>query len=117
MKYKLSIKNQSGFEYSVEDGILIINEIKIEEPTNTDIVEYDIDEETEALGITRCYRTEDEVIVNLTLFVTDLEPYKSGNCVKAGIKYQANSKWDLSKPMTADEVINGNVINQEVLDV
>ena len=42
MKYKLNIRKQSGFNYSVENGTLKINDTLIEEPTDTEIIEYDI---------------------------------------------------------------------------
>lgn len=117
MKYKLTIRKQSGVEYSVEDGILKINDTLIEEPTNETIVEYDITEEETALGITRCYREEGEVICHLTLFVTDLEPYKSGPGVRAGEAVTYNSKFDFSKLFTAEEVLIGNYVPEVIEDV
>lgn len=115
MKYKLNIQKKSGFNYSIENGILKINETLIEEPTDNTIVEYDITEAETDIGITRCYQENGEVICHLTKFVDDLEPYKSGSGVKSGQPVTFSSKWDLAKLMSAEEVVNGNP--QEVIDV
>lgn len=115
MKYKVSIKKQTGFNYSTEEGLLKINEMLIEEPTDESIIEYNITESAAALGLTRCYRKDGEVICNLTLFVDDLEPYKNYT-FKNGVSSNQKSKWDFSQLMTADEILNGN-IKSEVVDV
>lgn len=114
MKYKLSIKKQSGYEYAASNGQLKINESYVGEPNDKSIIEYDITESATALGLTRCYRKDDEVICNLTLFVEDLEPYKNYT-FKSGNPSNQVSKWDFSQLMTAEEIINGNI--QEVIDV
>lgn len=117
MKYKLSIRKQSGFEYSVVDGILKINDTLIEEPIDESIIEYDITEEEIALGITRCYREDGEVICHLTLSVEDLEKYKSGPGVRAGEAVSYNSKFDFSKLFTAADVLTGNYVPEVIEDV
>jgi len=115
MKYKLSIQKKSGFNYSVENGNLKINDSIIEEPTNTNIIEYDMTEAETSLGITKCYRENEEVICHLTKFVDDLEPYKTYK-IKEGKLSNQKSKWDFTKLMTVEEVINGNP-QVEVIDV
>jgi len=116
MKYKLNIQKKDGFDYDVAEGSLRINGILILEPTDPSIIEYDITEAEIALGITRCYREDNEVIINLTKFVPSLEPYKTGSGVRNGVPFTFNSKWDLSRTMTAEEVVNGNP-PEEILDV
>ena len=114
MKYKIeNIQEKAEFEYSAEYGILSINGAPIEDPTDESIIEFDIGEEEKALGITRCYRDNDNVICHIIKYVEDLEPYKNYT-FKNGEPSTQKSKWDLSKLMTAEEVINGNI--QEVID-
>jgi len=109
MRYKLNLRKGTGFNYSVEDGVLKIGDILIEEPTSTNIVDYELDLEMVSVGITGAKRVDGELIVSLDYYVEDIWPYVSGSFVRNGKKGRQISKWDLTVPMTADEIINGNM--------
>lgn len=115
MKYEIRVAKKSGYEYRVEGNNLYVNDEKI---INKTTAPEEVTETQAAQGISRYYLDETEgVVCCLTKYVDNLDPYKSGAGIKDGRKISFSSKWDFSRLMTPDEVINGNPLPaEEVID-
>lgn len=109
MKYKLNIQKKAGFLYEVENGLLKINGTVIEEPVDTEITAENIKESEKALGVTQYYREGEEAVCQITKYVNDKDfEYYKNYTIKEGKPSTQTSKWDITKLLTADEVIRGN---------
>lgn len=116
MKYKLSVKKKSGFEYvfNGDTGNLEINGVSVVPPSHESIVDYDIVGESAALGIRRCYRDDlGEVVCELVKYVDNPRVYARGEGYRNGVKCVYFSPWDLKQLMSAEEVVIGNVKTEE----